>query len=639
MIVATWQGLLANLGIIAIMIGAWSLSFDWTRTLGPRLRWVALVIAGGTCVTILMMLPFEVRPGLFFDLRAVPIALSGYLGGPVVGCAVGIIAALLRLEAGGIGAPPAIIGIAVMTLFGIAAGFVRGGRVPTVPGLLLFSAVAAVLSVTGTLLLPSDLRWALLSEVSGPSILINFVAMLLVGVVIVGQLRHLRTAAENELHRALMDAFPEPLNAKDVAGRFIAANPATAGLMRAPAAADLIGRTDFDFYPAAIAEAFRKDEEAVLASGRLAIFEQLVEHGDGESGWISTLKVPLLDWQGTAQALLTHNRDISELKRLRDAHEAATKRLDDALTHMADALVVFDRDSRLLLSNEQYRRMFPLTAHLRVPGANLADILRGAVALGEENLPPSGDVEAWVERVCGELRTGGDRIIELADGRFLHARVRRGSEDTSLVVMSDVTEQRRAEQSLAEMNRQLNALARVDGLTDLANRRTFDETLATELQRSERTGAPLSLLLIDLDFFKAFNDTYGHVAGDDCLRRIAAEIRRAVSRAGDLVARYGGEEFAVILPDTDSASAVVVAERARASVMGIGIPHTGSPREVVTMSIGLATSQPGAVRGMRDLVRDADIALYAAKGAGRNTVCRAVSPAGDAEVVPGPGGL
>ena len=294
-----WQGFLANLGIIAVMIGAWTLTFDRVYDLHPVLRQAMMVAAGGVCAATLMALPVEVRPGLIVDMRGVPIALAGFLGGPLVGCAVGIASAFYRLYLGGVGAPAAVIGIAVVTVFGVVAGVVRGSRLPDAAALLLFAAIAAPLSITGILFLPPDFRGVLLEQVALPNALVNFIGILIVGGVIVGQLRHLRTAAENELHRSLMDAFPEPLNAKDTDGRFLVANPATARLMRTESAASLIGKTDFDFYPPDVAHAFRRDEEAVLASGKQSIIEQHVSHGDGESAWISTLKVPLRDWRGT----------------------------------------------------------------------------------------------------------------------------------------------------------------------------------------------------------------------------------------------------------------------------------------------------------------------------------------------------
>ena len=621
MTAAIWQGLLANLGIVALFVGGWALTFAWTASLGGVARGAAMVVAGALCAIAMMALPFEVAPGLFFDLRALPIGLAGFLGGPVVGALVGIAAALFRLWVGGVGAAPAIIGIGAVTVTGMVAHVLRRGKPPTIRSLAVFAAVVAPVSITGIFFLPADFRSVLLGSVGVPSILINATSVLLVGFAVVHQLRSLRTAAENELYRSLMDAFPEPLNAKDIDGRFIAANPATARVMRAPTAADLIGRTDFDYYPADTARAFREDEAAVLASGERAILEQRVAYRDGDGGWMSTLKVPLRDGDGKVIALLTHNRDISELKQLRDEREATQRRLDDALAHMADALAVFDADGRLILSNDKYRTMFPRTAHVRTRGARLADILRAAIETGEQTGIAPEDVERWIADVCDTLKRDGDNSIELADGRFLRSRVRLGSEGTALVIISDVTAQRNAERSLFEMNERLRDLARIDGLTGVANRRTFDETLATERQRSERTGAPLSLLLLDLDFFKSYNDTQGHLAGDDCLRQVAEVMRNAVTRSGDLVARYGGEEFAIVLPDTDGSGAASVAERVRDRVRALAVKHPGSPHGVVTISVGIATAAGGGAT-LRNLVRHADIALYEAKGAGRDTAFR-----------------
>lgn len=620
MIAETLQGLLANLGIIAIFIGAWALTFRWTAGLGGYGRAAAMVLAGSLCALFLMLLPLQVAPGLFFDLRATPIALSGFFGGPLVGGAVGVVAALYRLQVGGVGAPAAVIGIGAVMLTGMVAHLLLRGRRPVIRQMVIFALAVAPVSILGIFFLPPEVRASLLLNVAPISIVINFVTILLVGVIALRQLQHLRTASENQLYRSLMDAFPEPLNAKDVEGRFIAANPATAKMMRAREPGDLIGRTDFDFYPAETASTFRRDEEAVLASGERAILDQHVAYRDGGWSWMSTLKVPLRDREGQVTALLTHNRDISELKQLRDEREAMQRRLDDALAHMADGLALFDAEGRLVLCNEQYRAMFPLTAHLRVPGVLLSDILRAAVATGEQVGVSPDEVEAWVARVCASLRGDGDNHIELADGRHLRSRIRLGSEDTSLIVITDVTAQRDAEQTLADMNRQLRDLARVDALTRVANRRTFDETLATEQQRSERTGLPLSLLLLDLDFFKAYNDTQGHPAGDECLRRVADVMLGAVTRAGDLVARYGGEEFAIILPDTDQAGATIVAERVLDRVRALALSHPRATRGVVTISVGVATAA-GDCASLANIVRRADIALYEAKGAGRDTVC------------------
>lgn len=175
-------------------------------------------------------------------------------------------------------------------------------------------------------------------------------------------------------------------------------------------------------------------------------------------------------------------------------------------------------------------------------------------------------------------------------------------------------------EELEDANRRLAQMSYIDSLTDVSNRRSFDEELSLEWRRSTRTRAPLSLLLIDIDGFKAFNDALGHHAGDDCLRKVAAVIAECVRRAGDTVARYGGEEFAVLLPETDCAGATVLAERVRAAIEARNIWHPGATRGRLTVSIGVATTTAKEEVDPSTLVRAADGALYQAKGDGRNLV-------------------
>lgn len=175
-------------------------------------------------------------------------------------------------------------------------------------------------------------------------------------------------------------------------------------------------------------------------------------------------------------------------------------------------------------------------------------------------------------------------------------------------------------EELEEANRRLAQLSYVDALTDVSNRRSFDEELALEWRRSTRTRAALSLLLIDIDGFKAFNDALGHHAGDDCLRKVAAVIADSVRRAGDTVARYGGEEFAVLLPETDRSGASILAERIRAAVEARNIWHPGAARGRLTVSIGVATTIATEDVEPSALVREADGVLYQAKRDGRNLV-------------------
>jgi len=180
-----------------------------------------------------------------------------------------------------------------------------------------------------------------------------------------------------------------------------------------------------------------------------------------------------------------------------------------------------------------------------------------------------------------------------------------------------------ARESLQEHNRELTVLADHDGMTGIANRRRFEEALALETARASRSGAPLSLVMFDVDFFKRYNDSYGHVAGDACLRQVAAALRDSLGRPADLPARYGGEEFVALLPDTKPAGARMVAERIRAAVMALQIEHIGNASGIVTISAGVYTLIDGGdqTQAATTLVERADALLYQAKQSGRNQVC------------------
>ena len=174
----------------------------------------------------------------------------------------------------------------------------------------------------------------------------------------------------------------------------------------------------------------------------------------------------------------------------------------------------------------------------------------------------------------------------------------------------------------------LQRLSNSDGLTGIANRRRFDGGLRSEWRRARRHHCELSLLLLDIDDFKAYNDGYGHLAGDDCLKHIAAALNTTIKRPGALVARYGGEEFAVLLPRTDAAKALRCAGQLQDALAALALPHRfARASEQITASIGVATLTPAARMKPSDFIRCADRALYVAKAEGRNRVVLAAESA------------
>ena len=205
---------------------------------------------------------------------------------------------------------------------------------------------------------------------------------------------------------------------------------------------------------------------------------------------------------------------------------------------------------------------------------------------------------------------------------WLEGTGRKMLDDERIVIaMRDIGDRKTAENLLHDANNQLQRMVMLDGLTGIANRRCFDLVLEKEFRRAGRTQQPLTLLLLDVDHFKAYNDTYGHPAGDACLQAIARAIGQQMRRPADLVARYGGEEFAVVLPETGAAGATDLAERVRRAVRRLNVEHRGAPRRLVTISVGVAVVVPRHdCRSAKDLVAQVDQALYRAKADGRDCV-------------------
>jgi diguanylate cyclase (GGDEF)-like protein len=181
-------------------------------------------------------------------------------------------------------------------------------------------------------------------------------------------------------------------------------------------------------------------------------------------------------------------------------------------------------------------------------------------------------------------------------------------------IFRDITKQHKLEETL-------RMLSATDGLTGLANRRSFDETIRKEWRRAQRVGYPLAIIMADIDNFKNFNDTYGHLEGDECLKKVGATLKNAVRRAGDIAARYGGEEFVLLMPMTKASEATQIAEGIRLDIEALKIPHeTSDTLGFVTLSLGAAAVAPQTDMLSQHLITMADKAMYRAKYEGKNRV-------------------
>ena len=309
--------------------------------------------------------------------------------------------------------------------------------------------------------------------------------------------------------------------------------------------------------------------------------------------------------------------DITELKEREIALEqaaqreqAARSRLYDAIEAVPDGFVYYDHEDRLELCNERYREFYPESADLMVPGATFEEIIRGGVANGQ--YPAAlGNEEAWI-KLRLELHDNPRGAVEqqLPDGRWLRIEERRTSDGGLVGFRTDITELKHREFAL-------EILATTDPLTGALNRRSFMDAGDKELRRARRYGAPLSVLLCDIDYFKQINDTYGHAAGDEVLRQMVAVILETL-REHDLVCRYGGEEFAIVLPETDSAAAEVTAERLRQLLEELSIE---AEKGLVRPTVSFGGTQVDVHNdSLESALSRADAALYEAKENGRNQV-------------------
>ncbi len=217
-----------------------------------------------------------------------------------------------------------------------------------------------------------------------------------------------------------------------------------------------------------------------------------------------------------------------------------------------------------------------------------------------------------------------DYIAKPFDNINLMARIR-----SALGLKRETDTRKQREQELLKLahqletaNEKLRQLSSLDGLTGIANRRQFDITIHQEFQRALRNQTPLSLIMIDIDSFKAYNDIYGHQVGDDCLRQVSVALGVVLKRPHDLLARYGGEEFAAILPDTDAEGARTLAEGLRQTIESLKIPHRLAVQgtAIITISLGVATRVPQHDDDYRELIAAADSALYQSKRTGRNCI-------------------
>lgn len=422
---------------------------------------------------------------------------------------------------------------------------------------------------------------------------------------------------------------------------------------------DLIGLSHYEVFPE-VSDRWKEVHRRALAGEVVKAENDRFERADGTVQWLRREVRPWYDQRGDVGGIVIFSEDITAIKQ---AEEELIRHRDQLETlvcertaelESANASLLREIKERKLLeqvlseNEEKYRTMFmdSPAAYLILIDGIFVDCNRAAEdmfgsdrthILGKrpESLSPEFQPDgkrssvSAEEKIQAAFRTGRNTFEWVhchADGSEFFVEVSIAAmtlngQPVLFTTWMDITQRKQAEAVLEESRRRLEVLSKTDGLTGIANRRCFDEVIHKEYGRHVRSGLPLSLVLLDIDHFKAFNDYYGHMEGDECLKQVARTIADAALRPGDFAARYGGEEFACILPATDRRGAKIVAERIRKSIESLAIPHKGSNiAEFVTVSLGVVTLVCSSAGSVGDILTQVDELLYKAKTLGRNQV-------------------
>jgi diguanylate cyclase (GGDEF)-like protein/PAS domain S-box-containing protein len=368
-----------------------------------------------------------------------------------------------------------------------------------------------------------------------------------------------------------------------------------------------------------------------LRAGRgEGMLECRVQRVDGSYVWIEASLRAICDpVRGIPIGILNIVRDISERKRAEESRAFHQSLLGAIHEGSLDGILVVDDQGKAVSYNRRFAEVWRITAPdvprcQLMPNVEVLDQRMLSQCAGKAKDPAA--FQARVQELYLDRNADDQCEVELKDGRTLERYTTTlHAEDGRYLgrvwFFRDITQRIVAEQRLKSAYHEVEKLATIDPLTGIANRRRFEEYLDAEWRRAIRQWTPLSMVLVDVDMFKLFNDNYGHIYGDECLKQIANTTMEVVTRAGDLVARFGGEEFAIVLPDTDESGALEIAAQLLSAVSNQRISHGASRYGVVTISAGCATITPQLGAVPSQLVDSADRAMYEAKRRGRNRVC------------------
>lgn len=439
-------------------------------------------------------------------------------------------------------------------------------------------------------------------------------------------------AAKEKGYRGIIESIADSYLEVDLGGNFIHFNHSFCELL-GYSGDELKGRNNREFVDTANAEKIYKIFSKVYETGKpepRASWEYIRKDGTKRYGEASVSLLKNDDGQPIGFRGI--GRDVTDLKKAEAALRESEQRFRFLFQSTLDCVVILDRELNYIYANQASNDFLGIKDDT-VEGKNLRDVLTFSSKFrdlwiqrleqffkteepkwAEDKINIETDV-FWSESSLAAIKNDADQIV--AVGIIYRDVSKRKQVETEREQL--IAELERAKKNIEEANQKLERLAALDGLTQLANRRMFDEHLVREWSIQARQKSPLSIIMCDIDYFKRYNDAYGHQSGDDCLKQVANKLKDSVTRPTDLVARYGGEEFVLVLPDTNRQGAAHVARRIITNIKKLKIPHIQSDIDTcLTLSMGISTVLPNNNQSVEVLIKTADEALYEVKATGRN---------------------
>ena len=580
----------------------------------PLSKKIYVGLAAGITGTFLMVYSIRLEDNMIIDLRHLAVIVPIIYCGVVAGTASAVLISIMRIVLFGFSSA-AINGIIAIGIAAIICFIIHLFNLSRIKKHLYMN----LLSITAaSIIIYLELnRTNYVNEV-----LINFITFSIFGAIatylIVEYVKRCNVYfREIKYYSMMANNLTDLIVTQNSNGRFKYVSP-VCEIFTGWSQSELVGKHPYSFiHPEDIEEL--KSKHILISNNREGYtVKYRFRHKDGNYIWLETSLKGVEDKHGYIKEIVSVSRDITLRKKIEEDLRIINKRFVAIFKNAGVGVVLRDLNGKLITANTKYLEML---------GYSKGEVQYTDDIVYEEDRVQ--DQMLFKELVDGKRESYRlERRYVAKYNRILWADVTvtrmpefEGDRIFALATVNDITERKSSEHKLMELKDKFKELSLIDGLTQTANRRYFDEYIEKEWFDSAHKSKALSLILIDVDYFKSYNDTYGHINGDECLKLIANTLKETLKQSNNFTTRYGGEEFAVVLPEIDRIEALHIAEKLRKDIESLMVPNINSKASnYVTISVGVASTVPSIVGHYKVFVDEADKALYAAKKKGRNRV-------------------